>query len=82
MIKLGVYYQFREELLCSDVFKEYSLNQENGNVLHFLETHKKNDLLMNTNSPWINYEYFFPSWSISKYGRDFWPNVLTKIGYI
>ena len=79
LIRNGAYFDFIDELYRFDDFINFVKLNKNSNLLDYYHKHKRKDLLVNQNSPWINYEHFFTSWTRTIKGCNYWYSLIKKL---
>lgn len=82
LIRNGAYFDFIDELCRFDDFNKFVKLNKNSNLLDYYHKHERKDLLVNKNSPWINYDYFFTDWNKTLCSSRYWFSLIKKIGSI
>lgn len=80
LIRNGAYFDFIDELYRFDDFIKFVKLNKNSNLLDYYHNHERKDLLVNQDSPWINYSLFFTEWAKSLLGDEYWFSLIKKIG--
>lgn len=81
LIRNGAYFDFVDELFRFNDFNEFVKLNTNSNLLDYYHNHPKKHLLVNRNSPWINFESLFTEWKKTLRGTRYWFELIEKIGH-